>query len=381
LDLIENIFNHLFKSSDYFNAVLPHLEDKYFLDSKTKTTFRKINEYNQKYGTQPNIADIALLIDTDNSVSEGDTEEIKSFLNSLKHLDKLSNEEMLVKETEKWAQNRALENAILESVEILQNPKASRGSIEQTIKKALGVEFNVQIGMDFFKDGPKRYESYIAEEEIIPTDIDMLNELLNGGFRKKSIHCFLGRVNIGKSLILCHIAASMLRLGRDVIYISAEMSEDMISKRIDANLMDIPMNDFNSQLDKKVYLSKLKSIFEKTQGRLIVKEYPTGAATANHIKNLLNEIKLKKGYVPSVIVLDYLNIFGSSRMGAAGMANSYQYIKSIAEELRAIAVEFDCCIITASQVNRTNANNNSPDMTATSSSNDHGLDVCNSPTT
>lgn len=363
--LLTNLFYHLVNDSDFFRIVYPHINEEYFVDKNHKIIFNKIKEYQEKYGKKPSINDIKLLIETDNSVTEKDSEDCYEFLSELKKIEKVDDIKLLVKQIESWCQSRALELAILEGVEIIQTGK-SKGSIKDKIEKALAVEFDVKIGMDFFKDAPVRYEKYIMEEEVIPTDIEMMNILLNGGFRKKAIHCFNGRVNIGKSAILCSLASSFLKQGRNVVYISGEMSEDMISKRIDANLLDIPVNKLNKDLDKKVYLSKIKEIFSKTQGKLIVKEYPTGSANSNHISNLLNEIKTKRGFTPEVLILDYLNIFGSSKLNANAALNSYQYVKSIAEEMRGIAVNFDLAFITATQINRSNFNNNDLDMTSTS---------------
>lgn len=363
--LLTNLFYHLVNDSDFFRIVYPHLNDDYFIEKNHKVSFNKIKEYYEKYGKKPSINDIKLLIETDNSVTEKDSEDAYEFLANLKKIEKVDDVKLLVKQIESWCQSRALELAILEGVEIIQTGK-TKGSIKDKIEKALAVEFDVKIGMDFFKDAPARYDKYIMEEEVIPTDIEMLNILLNGGFRKKAIHCFNGRVNIGKSAILCSLASCFLKQGRNVVYISGEMSEDMISKRIDANLLDIPVNNLNKNLDKKVYLSKIKEIFSKTQGKLIVKEYPTGSANSNHISNLLNEIKTKRGFTPEVLILDYLNIFGSSKLNANAALNSYQYVKSIAEEMRGIAVNFDLAFITATQINRSNFNNNDLDMTSTS---------------
>ena len=365
--LLTNLFYHLVNDSDFFRIVYPHLNDDYFIEKNHKVSFNKIKEYYEKYGKKPSINDIKLLIETDNSVTEKDSEDAYEFLANLKKIEKVDDIKLLIKQVESWCQSRALELAILEGVEIIQTGK-TKGSIKDKIEKALAVEFDVKIGMDFFKDAPARYDKYIMEEEVIPTDIEMLNILLNGGFRKKAIHCFNGRVNIGKSAILCSLASCFLKQGRNVVYISGEMSEDMISKRIDANLLDIPVNNLNKNLDKKVYLSKIKEIFSKTQGKLIVKEYPTGSANSNHISNLLNEIKTKRGFTPEVLILDYLNIFGSSKLNANASLNSYQYVKSIAEEMRGIAVNFDLAFITATQINRSNFNNNDLDMTSTSES-------------
>jgi replicative DNA helicase len=366
--LIENILSELLTSSDFYRKVFPSTQEKFFLNSKEKIIFRKIKEYSDRYGAQPTFSAIRLLVEGDNAVSESETEEAYTYLDELRVTEKVEDLELLAKETEKYFQNRALEEAILECVDIIRDPKAPRGSIEEKIKDALSIEFDVKIGTDFFKDAPERYKEYIAQEEIIPTDIEKLNELLNGGWRRKAIHCFIGRTNIGKSLVLCHLAASLLRAGKNVLYITGEMSEKMIGKRVDANLLDMDVNELGPTLDKGAFLGGIKEIFKKTQGKLITKEYPAGVANANHIKNLLNEIKQKRGFVPDVIVLDYLNLFGSSRLGNNAMANSYSYVKAVAEEMRGLAVLYDLALITASQINRSNANNSDVDMTGTSES-------------
>ncbi len=365
--LLDNLFFHLFNDSDFFGVVYPHLQKEYFMEKIHKVLFEKIKEYFEKYNKISSTTDIKLLIETDNSISENDSIECYNFISSLKKIEKVNDIKLLIKEVESWCQSRALEIAILDGVEIIQTGK-SKGLIKDKIEKALAVEFDVKIGMDFFKDAPARYENYIIDEEVIPTDIKQLNILLNGGFRKKAIHCFSGRVNIGKSAILCSLASSFLKQGKNVLYISGEMSENMIARRIDSNCLDIPMNDLNKTLDKKVYLSKVKEMFQKTQGKLIIKEYPTGTANSNHIANLLNEIKTKRGFTPDVLILDYLNIFASSKLNANAALNSYQYVKSIAEEMRGLAVQFDLVFITATQINRQNFNNNDLDMTSTSDS-------------
>lgn len=370
--LHENIFLSLTSSSSFFRVVFPHLKEEYFSDSTHCDVFKKIKQYNDTYSKQPTISDIKLLVESDNSISESQTDCVYEFLANLKNVEVVTDEQLLIKKTEEFCQSRALENAILESVGIIQDKTKSKGSIEDLVKKALAVEFDVKIGNDFFKDAPSRYAAYIEHEECILSDIDVINLSAGGGFRKKALSCFLGGTNSGKSLILCHLACSFLSQGKNVLYLSAEMSESMIGRRLDSNLLDIPMNDINEDLDKKSYLSKIKDIFGRTKGKLIIKEYPTGSAHAGHIKNLLNEIKSKRGFVPDVILLDYLNIFASSRLGHASGANSYSQIKSVCEEIRGVAVEFDTAIITATQTNRSGQNLGS-DLDMTSVSDSHGL--------
>ena len=351
--LIENIFYSLFNSSSYFDIVYSHLDERYFADTDHNIIFKKIKEYKIDHTIkQPTASDIKLLIETDTSISERNTESCYNFLDSLSGIERVHNEELLIKETESYVQNRALELAILDSVEILQEGKQSKGCIEEKIKKALAVEFDVRIGTDFFINAPDRYKKYIEKDEYYPCDIDVINIALNGGFRKKSLAVFIGRTNIGKTIWLCHLAASFLRSGKNVLYVSAEMSEDMISKRIDANLLDIPMGEINEHLSKKTYLSKVKDVLTKTEGKLIVKEYATGSANSNHVKNLINEIKMKRGFTPEILILDYLNIFASSRLASSAALNSYSYIKSISEEFRGLGTDMNLAVISATQTNR-----------------------------
>jgi len=350
--IIENIFKSLIETPEYFRLVYPHLSEAYFSDRCNKIIFSKILSYNTKYSKQPAYSDIKILIESDNNISIEDSETCYAFIDSLHSTETPKDAKLLVDSTEQWCQERALENAILESVEILQKNYNDKGKIKEKIEHALSIEFDVKIGTDLFIDAPARYEQYVEEEEIISSGLKLMDQLLNGGWRKKAIHLFTGKPNVGKSLILCHFAAAAMKSGKNVLYVSAEMSEMMISKRIDANLLDIEVNSLNKNLIKKEYLSKVKQLCETSKGKLIVKEYPTSSANSLHIKNLLLEIKSKRGFLPDIIFLDYLNIFSSSKLNNAASLNSYQYIKSVGEEMRALAVEFDIVLVTATQINR-----------------------------
>lgn len=366
--LIDSTFKALTTNESFFRTVFSHIKREYFVEKQDLIIFDKIVAFNQKFNKAPNLADIKLMIEGDVKIDIEPTEELTKRLIEI-HKTPITETDLLISELEMWCQDRAIEIALMESLEVFTSTR-DRGIIEEKVKQALGVQFVVRIGNDFTEDWESRLEVYKEKEEVMPLDIDKLNVLLNGGLRRKTLTCFMGRVNIGKSLILCHLAASQMAAGKNVLYISAEMSEFMISKRIDANLLDIPMSELGMKLDKKFFKSKIEELKAKTKGKLIVKEYPTCSANANHIRSLLNEIKIKKGYVPDVIVLDYLNIFTSSRLGANAASNSYNYVKSIAEEIRQLAVEFDCAIVTATQINRGafKANQNELDMTSTSES-------------
>lgn len=381
--LIENIFHSLLTSSKFYGIVNPHLSERYFSDTEHNIVYKKIKEYSEtkfvvgmidRISKQPTISDIKLLIDTDNNITESDTRLCYDFLDSLKNIEAVDDEKLLIKQTENFCQNRALEIAILDSVEIIQDPTKAKGGIEDKIKAALAVEFDVKIGMDFFSDAPLRYDKYIEEEDCISTGLETMDLALNGGWRRKSIHLFLAGTNVGKTLVKCHFAAAALERGLNVLYISGEMSEDAISKRIDANLLDMPVNDFNKNLDKTVYLSKIKKIYDKTKGKLVVKEYPTGHANANHIRNLLNELKQKRGFVPDVVFLDYLNIFSSCRLKSDAAIQSYQYIKHVIEEMRALATEFNFALVSSTQTNR-QGQKAGADTNMTNTSDSHGTNM------
>lgn len=350
--LLENIFNSLFKSSNYFAAVFPHLDERYFSDTEHNIIFKKIREYNIKYGKQPKASDIKLLIETDTNISEEHSDKCYDFIQSLSKIELVNDEELLIKETEKYAQDRALELAILDSVEIIQDPKKSRGSIEEKIRKALAVDFDVRIGHDYISDAGKRLKSYFDDEECIPLDIDALNNAMGGGLRRKSIAVFMAPPKRGKSLFLVHSAASLLRSGKNVLYLTCELSEKMISKRIDANMLDIAMNELNPKLDKNKFKSKFKEAISKTNGMLIVKEYAPNTLTSIHVKNLLHELKQKKNFIPDVIVIDYINICASSTLNSTYVGNTNLYIGKIVLEMRGVAVDNDLAILSAVQNNR-----------------------------
>lgn len=371
--LIENIFAHMLGNPEFFRKVYPHLKKDYFSDTVDRIVFDKLKAYENKYQKVPSASDIKLMIETDTNISEVDSDNTYKYLDELRNTDLVSDIDLLVTETESWAQNRALELAILDSVDILQNPKkGSKGMIEDKIKDALSVQFSVEIGHDYFKDVEKRLEAYSSDEEKLPfNSTQELNVALNGGLRRKTLTVLMGRPNIGKTLWLCHMAADCMRAGLNVLYITGEMSEMTgITRRIDANLLDMDMDQLSSKVDRKLFLSGVKGLFEKSTGRLITKEFPPGTASAHHIKSVIQEIRQKKGIKIDVVFVDYLNLFQSYRLPASAMSNSYLYVKAVAEEMRALAVEFDVPVVTATQINRSSSNAaaDTLDMTGTSES-------------
>lgn len=348
---IENIINGLLTDREFSKKISAYLEEEYFTTDTEKIIVRKITDFQEKYKKIPSPADVKLLVENDMNLTEGETQDALNYIKTAVALER-PNSDMLFAETEKWAQQRAIENGVLQCIDIMKEHPEKAGLMPDIMKKALSVSFTTSLGHDFFRDAPKRYEFYTAEDEIIKTDVELLNQALGGGFRRKAIYVFMGRTNIGKTLWLCHIATALMKLGYNVLYVSCEMSEEMIGQRLDANLLNYIMEELGQQLPKKEYLSRVRSLYEKTEGKLKIKGYPTGTANANHLRAFLNECKLKDDFQPDVIIGDYLNIFASSRLPASAMQNPYLYVKAITEEMRGIADEFNVPFVTATQTNR-----------------------------
>ena len=350
--ILETTFNQLLANQKYFNTVYPHLNTKLFSNRHHQTIFQKMTEYVETYRQRPESKDVRLLISTDQNISEEDTQAIALLLDDVERLEVSDNVDLLIDETERWVQNRSMELAILESVEILETGKP-RGLIEDKVKEALSVSFRQKLGMEYFLSAPDQYKFYTSEDELFTCDIDLLNQALGGGFRRKALYMFIGGVNVGKTLWMCHLASSLLRNGYNVVYLTGEMSENAIYKRIDANMLTMEMDWLGPDLKKKHYYDRVKIHAKKKQrGRVFVKEYPTGFGNRNHILAYLQDLALKKAFVPDIMIVDYLNIFASSRLPASQSADSYHYMKAVAEEFRAIAVEHNITIISPTQLNR-----------------------------
>jgi len=365
-----SIFNGLLTQPSFYRSVIAHLDDDLF-DGAEKIVFNKIKSYSTEYNKQASAADLQLLLKNDMDLTEGETQEALELVNIAKNLEQID-EDLLFNETEKFAQDRSFENVLKQAVDTVVNEKdasATKGLLPELFRNALSISFTTTLGHDYFRDAPDRYEYYTSEEEIIKIDVEALNKMLNGGFRRKTISVYLGRTNIGKTLFLCHHATALMELGYNVLYVSGEMDENLIAQRVDANILNMSMDDFNTELEKKPYLSKIRDIYGKVQGRLKIKEYSAGACNALHLKNLLQEYKLKDDFVPDVVILDYINLFSSFRLPAAAMSNSYLYVKSVAEEMRGLAREFNFACISATQTNRSGADaGDSTDMSDTADS-------------
>lgn len=360
------ILSNLIHNEFYLRNVLPYLQDEYFTNSNHVTVFHLIKEYFDKYNSLPSVS--ALHIDLENlALNTNDYNETKQIIERIQ--DQCDADYDWVKEkTEKFCQDRAVYNAIMESIQILDDKSdKDKGSITKILEEALSVSFDTHIGHDFLEDYEERYDFYHRKVERIPFDIKMLNRITKEGLPRKTLNLILAGTGVGKTLMMCHFAAANLMQGNNVLYITLEMAEERIAERIDANLMNIPLNELET-LPKDSYAKKLERVKGKTAGKLVIKEYPTASVGAGHFRHLLNELKSKKKFIPDIIYIDYLNLCISSRMKMGSNVNSYTLIKSIAEELRGLAVEYNLPIFSATQTNRTGYTNSDVGLEDTSES-------------
>lgn len=362
----ETIITNLIYNEEYFRKVFPYLKEDYFEDNTLRKIFSTYSEYVENYKDIPSTEALKISLEKRKDFSD---DEYKLALNTVDSLKLKENKiEFLFNETEKFCQDRDLFNAIRRSITILdgKDKELDKGAIPKMISDSLGISFNTSIGHDFLEDFETRYDFYHKVEERIETDIDLLNKIIKGGFPKKSLSVFLATTGGGKSLLKCHIASTCLMYGKNVLYITMEMAEERIAQRIDANLLDITLDELE-QMPKDVYERKIHRIKSKTTGQLIIKEYPTGSAHAGHFRHLIDELRLKKNFVPDIIFIDYLNICASFRI-RGNNANSYTIVKSIAEEIRGLAMEFNVPIISSSQFNRAAYGSSDVDLENTSES-------------
>jgi replicative DNA helicase len=368
INLEQTVLRNLLTNEEYLRKVLPFLSPDYF-DGVYRGLFKEVSRFVQRYNKLPTLEAFKIEIDDSNSLGEENHRLAIDILPEI-FTPKEENIDWLVDSTEKWCQDRAVYNAVMESISIIDGKHATlqKQAIPDVLSKALGVTFDTNIGHDYLENTDERYEYYHKQEERIPFDLDYFNKITKGGLPNKTLNIALAGTGVGKSLFMCHQAASALSQGHNVLYITMEMAEERIAERIDANLLNVPIDQLEN-LSKDMFLDKVSSISAKTQGKLIIKEYPTGAANASHFRALLNELKLKKNFAPEIIFIDYLNICASSRMkGMGGAINSYSYIKSIAEELRGLAVEFNVPIVSATQTTRSGYSNDDVGLEDTSES-------------
>lgn len=362
-----HILNHLLNNEEYCRRVIPYLKKEYF-EGPHKTVFDLIVGFVSKHNKLPTSKVLNLELKKLNQPSEvlQPASELITEIENKSDVDT----NYLINESETWCRDRSVYLAIMDSIQIIEGKDASRteGAIPDILSKALGVSFDQAIGHDYIDNSEERFDFYNHTEDRIPFDLDYFNKITKGGLPNKTLNIALAGTGVGKSLFMCHCAASVLQQGKNVLYITLEMAEERIAERIDANLMNLPIQQLSS-LPKGVFDEKIGKIAKSSVGKLIVKEYPTGAAHTGHFRALLNELKLKKDFEPDIIYVDYLNICASSRMrGLGGSINSYSYIKAIAEELRGLAVEFNVPIVSATQTTRSGYSNTDVGLEDTSES-------------
>jgi replicative DNA helicase len=363
----QTVLRNLLTNEEYMRRVLPFIRPEYF-EGVYQQLFREVAKFVAKYNKLPNGETFKIELDESHGFSDEQYRHAVEILPEIFKKDE-ADETWLYNRTEKWCQDRALFNAIMESISVIdgKHQKLTKDALPDILQKALAVSFDTNIGHDYLENVLERYAFYHEQEERIPFDIDLLNQITKGGIPNKTLNIALAGTGVGKSLFMCHLAASALTLGKNVLYITMEMSEERIAERIDANLLDIPIDQIEN-MSQEMFSNAVNRLKTKTNGKLIIKEYPTGQANANHFRALLNELKLKKGFVPHMIMIDYLNICASARMKMGGSVNSYAYIKAIAEELRGLAVEFNLPVISATQTTRTGYSNSDPGLEDTSES-------------
>ena len=367
INLEQTILRNLLVDEDYMRKVLPFVKPEYF-EGVYKSLFIEAGKFVGKYNRLPNLEAFKIEID-DGNFNEEQYRHAIEILPEIFSKDKVD-QQWLYDTTEKWCQDRALYNAVMESITIIdgKHNTLTKNALPDILNKALGVTFDTAVGHDYIEDVEQRYEFYHTVEDKIPFDLDYLNKITKGGLPKKTLNIALAGTGVGKSLFMCHVAGSHLTQGKNVLYVTMEMSEEKIAERIDANLLNTPIDQIEN-LSKNMFTEKVHALTKKTCGKLIVKEYPTGAANVNHFRSLLNELKLKRDFEADVIFVDYLNICASSRMKTmGGSINSYTYIKAIAEELRGLAVEFNVPVISATQTTRSGFSNSDPGLEDTSES-------------
>jgi len=362
----ETILRNLIYNEQYYRKVVPFIKADYFQEYHEKIVFEEIADFAAKYDKVPTKEVLTI-----NLQNRGDLTE-ETFKDSVQGINSLSDEwvdyDWLLDATEKWCQDRAIYLALMQSIKIADggDKKFTKGAIPSILQDALAVSFDEHIGHDYIEQSSDRYEFYHRKEEKIPFDLEKFNYITKGGLPNKTLNIALAGTGVGKSLFMCHMAGSALTQGYNVLYITCEMAEEKIAERIDANLLNVSVKDI-MELPEVLFNSKVNEISRKTQGKLIIKEYPTASAHAGHFKALLSDLKLKKDFTPDLIFVDYLNICASVRYKGA-VVNSYTYVKAIAEELRGLAVESNLPIISATQTTRSGYGNSDPDLTDTSES-------------
>jgi len=368
MDRIEKvILRNLVYNEEYLRKVLPFIEPDYFNDRNERVVFEHITKYASEYNSLITKEVLQIEIEDRRDITQDEVKNIYGTINELEDIE--CDFEWLSDTTEKWCRDRAIYLALMESIKIAdgQDDKKNRDAIPTILSDALSVSFNRNVGHDYLEDYEERYELYNRKESRIQFDLEYFNKITKGGLPNKTLNIALAGTGVGKSLFMCHHASSVLLEGKNVLYITLEMAEEKIAERIDANLLNVNIQEI-VDLPKPIFEGKVTNLAKKTQGSLIIKEYPTASAHSGHFKALLNELALKKSFKPDIIFIDYLNICASSRYRAGSNVNSYSYIKAIAEELRGLAVEANVPIFSATQTTRSGYGSSDVDLTDTSES-------------
>jgi len=369
MSIEQTIFGNLVFREDYGRKVIPFLKQEYFQDSTDRLLFEMISSYVNKYNNFPTQEALIIDLEAKTSLDQKIFDSVKETIEQLDY-EPATDLDFLVDNTEKFCQEKAIYNGIMESIQILDNKKdttLSKGSIPQILSDALAVSFDSNIGHNWMDDSESRFEFYNRKETKVPFGLEYFNKITDGGLPTKTLNIILAGTGVGKSLFMCSCAADNLMSGKNVLYITLELAEERVAERIDANLLDIPIKELK-RMNKELYLKKIDRIKSKTMGKLIVKEYPTSSAGSSNFRYLLNELKLKKNFKPDIVYIDYLNICASSRMKYSANMNSYTYVKAIAEELRGLAVEFNVPVVSATQTTRSGFSNSDLGLEDTSES-------------
>ena len=366
MNLELTILGSLIYNDEYTRKVLPFIKSEYFNVKSLKIIFLEIHEYVTNYNSLPSLNALGIECQERTDLTE---EQFKEIIEVLNELPKEEHDlDWIVDTTEKWCQERAIYLSLMESVKIAdgQDEKRDKGAIPQILSDALGVSFDQNVGHDYLQNYEERFDFYHKKEEKIPFDLEFFNRITKGGIPNKTLNIALAGTGVGKSLFMCHVASSVLLQGKNVLYITLEMAEEKIAERIDANLLNVPIQKL-AELPRVMFENKINKLSKKTQGKLIIKEYPTASAHVGHFKSLLNELELKRNIKPDIIFIDYLNICASQRYKGS-IVNSYTYVKAIAEELRGLAVEAGVPIVSATQTTRSGYGSSDVDLTDTSES-------------
>ena len=365
---VENlVIKNLLLDEEYVRKAMPFIKAEYFSDLLEKNLYNVINKYFTDYSALPTKEALEIEVGQLGNISDEQHRQTIQYIRDID--DEKSEYDWILDTTEKWCKERAIYLALMESIKIAEgnDEKRATGAIPSILSDALAVSFDNHIGHDYLQDYEERYEFYHQTEEKIPFDLEFFNRITKGGLPNKTLNIALAGTGVGKSLFMCHVASSILLQSKNVLYITLEMAEEKIAERIDANLLSVDIQQLD-QLPKMMFDSKVNKIAKKTQGQLIIKEYPTASASVGHFRALLNDLALKKAFKPDIIFIDYLNICASNRYSKLGNVNSYSYIKAIAEELRGLAVEANVPIVSATQTTRSGYGSSDVDLTDTSES-------------